>query len=58
MTDAHADKSQPSTSSSNTPAEVVGYLHKIAPLKKGAISISRCRLKTKQFVVFVSLLQS
>ena len=35
MTDAHADINQPSTSSSNTSAEVVGYLHNISPLKKG-----------------------
>ena len=35
MTDAHPDKNQPSTSSCNTPAEVVGYLHNISPLKKG-----------------------
>jgi len=34
MTD-DADKNQPSTSSSNTPSEVVGCLHNISPLKKG-----------------------
>lgn len=35
ITDPYADKNQSSTSSSNTPAEVVGYLHNISPLKKG-----------------------
>lgn len=36
MTNAHADKNQPSTSSSNTSAEVVGYLQYIS-FEKGTL---------------------